>query len=68
MVRVHVNGNSEIVAVKIDPQVVDPDDPEMLEDLVAAAANAGIKKAKEMMEKEMGKVTGGLGMPGFPGL
>ena len=65
MVKAVVNGNRELVAVKIAPEVVDPDDVEMLEDLVTAAVTSGMKKAGELHEQEMGKLTGGLNLPGF---
>jgi len=65
MVRVLVNGKQEIVAVKIDPSVVDPGDVPMLEDLVLAAARAGLKKAHDLAHDEMGKVTGGVPVPGM---
>jgi len=64
-VKVHVNGLSEVLAVKISPEVVDPKDVSMLEDLVVAALAAGIKKAQELHQEEMGKVTGGLNLPGL---
>lgn len=65
MVRVLVNGGQEIVAVKIDPEVIDPDDPGMLEDLVLAATRQAYQKAKDMAQAEMSKVTGGLNLPGM---
>ncbi|MBM4038262.1 MAG: YbaB/EbfC family nucleoid-associated protein [Planctomycetes bacterium] len=65
MVRVLVNGQQEIVAVKIDPSVVDPKDVAMLEDLVLAAARQGLKKAHDLAQDEMGKVTGGVNLPGM---
>ena len=65
MVRVQVNGGQEVVAVKIDPSVVDPDDVEMLEDLVIAAVREGMRKAHELSQREMGKLTGGLNLPGM---
>ncbi len=65
MVRVLVNGAQEIVAVKIDPSVVDPKDVAMLEDLVLAAARQGLKKAHDLAQDEMGKVTGGVNLPGM---
>ena len=65
-VMVKVNGKKEILDVKIQPEVVDPDDIEMLQDLIIAAANEALRKAEEMMSKEMGKVTGGMNLP--PGL
>ncbi len=65
MVRVVVNGKFEIVSLKIEKEVVNPEDIEMLQDLVAAAVNEGIRKAQEMASSEMGKITGGLNIPGF---
>lgn len=65
-VTVSVNGKKEILNVKIQPEVVDPDDIEMLQDLIVAAANEALRKAEEMMSKEMGKLTGGMNLP--PGL
>jgi len=65
MVKAQVNGKLELVALKIDPEVVDPDDTDMLEDLIIAAVSQGTKKAQELAEKEMSKVTGGLPMPGL---
>ena len=65
MVKVHVNGAQEILSVKIDPKVVDPDDVEMLEDLVTAAVKQGLKSAKELSDKEMAKLTGGINLPGL---
>ncbi len=67
MVTAIVNGGMELVDVKIDPQVIDPEDPEMLEDLIIAAVNEAMAKANEMAQREMGKLTGGLG-GGIPGL
>lgn len=64
-VTVVANGKKEIVSIKISQQAVDPDDIEMLEDLVLAAANEALRNAEEMKEKEMSKITGGLGMPGM---
>ena len=68
MVTAYVNGSGEMVKLSIQPEVIDPEDPEMLEDLVLAAVNAGLAKAKELRDKEMGKMTGGMGMPNIPGL
>jgi DNA-binding YbaB/EbfC family protein len=65
MVKVLVNGANEVVSVKISPEVVDAEDLEMLEDLVLAAVNQGMKKSKELAQAEMQKVTGGLGLPGM---
>lgn len=65
MVRVTANGAGDVVSVKIDPQVVDPDDVEMLEDLVRAACNEASKKGRDMMAEEMRKLTGGMRIPGL---
>jgi DNA-binding YbaB/EbfC family protein len=65
-VTVKVNGENEVLEVKIDPDVVDPEDVEMLEDLVLAATNEALRLAREMVAEEMGKLTGGLNLP--PGL
>jgi nucleoid-associated protein EbfC len=65
MVRVVVNGKYEIVSLKIEKEVVNPEDIEMLQDLVVAAVNEGIRKSQEMASSEMGKITGGLNIPGF---
>jgi DNA-binding YbaB/EbfC family protein len=67
MVTVTVNGKQEVMAIKIDPAVVNPDDVDMLQDLITAAVNEGIKRSQQMLSEEMGKVTGGLGM-NIPGL
>ena len=66
MVTVVANGKQEIVSIKIDPEVVDKDDIEMLEDLIVAAVNESKRRSQEMMMTEISKVTGGLGLP--PGL
>ena len=65
LVTAQVSGAQELVTIKIAKEVVDPDDIEMLEDLVVAAVNQGFKKANELREKEMGKATGGLNIPGL---
>jgi hypothetical protein len=65
MVRVVVNGKFEVVSLKIEKEVVNPEDIEMLQDLIAAAVNEGIRKAQEMASSEMAKITGGLGIPGL---
>ncbi len=65
MVKVSANGAGDVVAVKIRKDVVDPNDVEMLEDLVLAATNAALKKSRELLQSEMAKVTGGLGLPGL---
>ena len=70
MVVAVINGRQELLAVKIDPQVVDPNDVEMLEDLVVAAVNDALRKSQELAAEEMGKIAGGLNIPGLkmPGL
>jgi DNA-binding YbaB/EbfC family protein len=65
MVTVTANGAMEIVAVKIDPEVVKSGDVEMLQDLIVAAANDALRKARDMMAEEMKAVTGGLRIPGL---
>ncbi len=65
MVTVTVNGKSEVLRIKIEPQVVDPNDVEMLEDLIVAGVNEALRKAQEMMAEEMSKLTGGLKIPGL---
>jgi len=67
MVTVIASGKLEVVGVTIDPEVIDPNDIEMLQDLVVAAANDALRKAQEMVSGEMGKLTGGLGI-NIPGL
>jgi DNA-binding YbaB/EbfC family protein len=64
-VRVVVSGGLVVKEIKIDREAVDPEDVEMLEDLVLTAVNEAIKKAQEMTATEMGKITGGLGIPGM---
>ena len=65
MVTVTANGKQEILSIRIEPEVVDPEEVEMLQDLVAAAVNEALKKAQEMMAEEMAKVTGGMNLPGM---
>lgn len=65
-IKVVMNGEKQIQSLKISPSAVDPEDVEMLEDLVAAAVNEAIKKVDDMMATEMGKLTGGLNLP--PGM
>jgi hypothetical protein len=66
VVSVVVTGKKEIKSISIKPEAVDPDDVEMLQDLILAAVNEGLRKADEMANGEMGKITGGLGkMPGM---
>jgi len=68
MVTVVANGRQEIVSITIEPEVIDPEDREMLQDLVIAAVNDSLAKAKEMMNEEMGKLTKGMNLPNLPGL
>ena len=65
MVTVRMNGHKELLGVTIDPEVLDPQDPEMLQDLVVAAVNQGIRAAQQLMADEMSKLTGGLKIPGL---
>lgn len=66
VITVVANGSQEIVAIKIKPEAVDPDDIEMLEDLVVAAVNEALRKAQDLVAQEMQKITGGLNIPGMP--
>lgn len=68
MVSVVVNGQQELLSIKIDREVVNPEDVDMLQDLVLAAVNDGLTRAKKMVNDEMGKLTGGLNLPNIPGL
>jgi len=65
-VEVTVTGKHEVKGVKLKPEVVDPEDIEMLEDLLIASLNEAIRKASDAMDSEMGKLTGGLNIPGMP--
>ena len=65
MVTATVNGQQQLLALKIEPNVVDPEDIEMLQDLILAAVNQAIKKSQEMMQEEMAKITGGMSIPGL---
>jgi DNA-binding YbaB/EbfC family protein len=65
MVTVVANGRQEILSVRIEPEVVNPEDVDMLQDLVQAAVNDALHKAQEMVSQEMAKVTGGLKIPGL---
>ncbi|HPF19990.1 MAG TPA: YbaB/EbfC family nucleoid-associated protein [Syntrophomonas sp.] len=64
-VTAKVNGRQELLEIKIKPEVVDPEDVEMLEDLVLAVINDAIKQSQDMVSGEMSKITGGLNIPGF---
>ncbi len=65
MVEITVKGNHEVKAIGINPEVVDPDDVEMLEDMLVAAFNEAMRQIDEESERELEKVTGGLNIPGF---
>jgi nucleoid-associated protein EbfC len=68
MVTVKVNGEMEILELKIDKEAVDPDDVELLQDMVQAAVNEALRSAQELAANKLGAVTGGLGGMGLPGL
>ena len=68
MVTVVANGNSELVSIKIEKDVVNPDDVDMLQDLILAAANEALRRSQQMVNDEMSKLTGGLQIPGLGGL
>jgi len=65
MVEAVVNGKQELVSLRIDPEVVAPDDVEMLQDLIQAAINEALNRSREMMAAEMSKLTGGMQIPGL---
>lgn len=65
LVTVKATGGGEITEIKIDPQAIDPADPELLEDLVLAAVNNALKAAENLMQSKVGGLMGGLGLPGF---
>ena len=65
MVQVTVSGQLAVTAIKIDVSVINPEEKEMLEDLVMAAVNDGMRKARDMVSNEMSKVTGGFKIPGL---
>ncbi len=68
MVTVHMNGKQEMLSIKIDPEVVDPEDVQMLEDLILSAVSQAMKKSQELYQSEMAKITGGLNVPGLQGM
>ena len=70
MVTAVMNGRQELVSLKLEPQIVDPEDIEMLQDLIVAAVNDALRKAQELAAGDMGKLAGGLNIPGLklPGL
>jgi DNA-binding YbaB/EbfC family protein len=65
MVTVEANGKQEILSIKIDREVINPEDAQMLEDLVLAACNEALRQSREMVQAEMGKLTAGLKIPGL---
>jgi DNA-binding YbaB/EbfC family protein len=65
MVKVIANGKQQIASITIEKEVVDPEDVEMLQDLIMAAVNDALAKSQEMVSSEMGKLTGGLNIPGL---
>lgn len=65
MITAVVSGKNELISMKIEKDVVDPEDIEMLQDLIVAAVNEGIRRAQEMVSEEMSKITGGLNIPGL---
>jgi len=68
MVSVTVNGKNELLAITIDPEVLTPDDPAMLQDLIIAGVNEAMRQAREIMQTEMQKLTGGMNFPGLSSL
>ena len=67
-VTVKINGKLEVLSLEISPEIVDPDDIETMSDIIIAGVNEAIKKVNETNSEEIGKVTGGLNIPGIPGL
>ena len=65
MVKVVANGKQQLVSIQIEQEVVDPEDVEMLQDLILAAVNDALNKAQEMVSEEMSKLTGGMNIPGL---
>lgn len=65
VVQVKINGKKELLQVTIDPEIVDPEDVEMLQDMVMVAVNDAIQQAVKLQDTEMGKVTGGINLPGM---
>lgn len=66
MVKVTVSGDMQVTSLKIDPEAIDPEDVEMLEDMVVAAVNEALRGVGELANRQMGAVTGGLNIPGMP--
>ncbi len=65
MVSVVLNGRFELESIKIDPEIIDKEDPEMLETLIRAAINDGVRRAQELVKEKMTEVTGGINLPGL---
>ena len=65
MVVVKANGAGEVLEIRIDPKAIDPDDPEMLEDVVLAAVNEALRAAQNLAQSKLGGLAGGLGLPGL---
>ena len=65
MVRAVVNGKQELLEIRIDPEILDPKDTEMLEELVTAAVNNALEKSRALLGEEMSRITGGMSLPGF---
>ena len=65
LVMVRATGNGDITEIKIDPKAIDPDDPELLEDMVLAAVNEALRSAQSLAQSRLGALTGGLGLPGL---
>lgn len=65
MVEATVNGRQELLSLRIDPEVVSPEEVDLLQDLILAAVNEALNRSREMVAQEMSKLTGGLGLPGM---
>jgi hypothetical protein len=65
LVTVKATGSGDILSISIDPKAIDPDDPELLEDLVLAAVNEALRSAQALAQSKLGAMTGGLGLPGL---
>jgi DNA-binding YbaB/EbfC family protein len=68
MVKVVVGGDMTLREIKIDPEAIDPEDAEMLEEMVKAAVDAGLRAAQDLAGDKLGGATGGMGLPGMPGM
>ena len=67
-VRIVITGAQEVRSIEIDPSAVDPDEVEMLQDMVLSAVNEAIGRSKDLEKERMGQIAGGMGLPGMPGL